>query len=362
MNKKNILVCCGCDCGIGDFVWATSAISLIKQYDKNIKITLVMSKDFLNLIDKTNLADNYIFVSKKYFNHRLKYVRYIYKIFFILINYLTLKKYYTAIFLDNISFLSMIMKKVCNINIIYGTDLLCFGYDLKNEDIKYYTNIIKMPKDMDRLHCMIKYQLMIRKIFPIQNLSMPILNDTSFLSKEITKKFLQNTKKYKIALCMKGTTKWRYWPTEYFIDLIRKIDGNYETTFFIIGNDNTQLSMATDIKNSLKEIDIRNLVKKTTLLELKELINNMDMLISVDSLAIHFAGLKNIPTIALHGQSLPERTGAINPNAISMCSYEECSPCDKERCNDLTICKYPKCMYNITSEMVFEEVKKILKK
>ena len=27
--------------GLGDFVWATSAISLIKQYDKNIKVTLI---------------------------------------------------------------------------------------------------------------------------------------------------------------------------------------------------------------------------------------------------------------------------------------------------------------------------------
>ena len=37
--------------GIGDFVWATSAISLVKQYDTNIKITLIISDIFIPLID-----------------------------------------------------------------------------------------------------------------------------------------------------------------------------------------------------------------------------------------------------------------------------------------------------------------------
>ena len=40
-NKfKNIVVFTAA--GIGDFVWATSAISLIKQFDKSISITLIM--------------------------------------------------------------------------------------------------------------------------------------------------------------------------------------------------------------------------------------------------------------------------------------------------------------------------------
>ena len=49
--------------GLGDFVWATSAISLIKQYDKNIKVTLITFDSFFKLIDTKYLADDVILIT-----------------------------------------------------------------------------------------------------------------------------------------------------------------------------------------------------------------------------------------------------------------------------------------------------------
>lgn len=357
MKDKSIIV--SVSWGIGDFIWATSAISLIKNYNKNIKIALLTRSEYGPLIKSTNLVDDYMFYNQKLLMSDIGFIRYLYKIYFILKNFFKVKKYSSIVFLDNHPFFVKIMKNFYNIKNIYGTNLAGYGYNLPNEDIKYLTHIIEMPKDMDKLHCIMKYQMIVRKIFPTYNLSIPNLPNTSYLRDNLKQKFLQNVKKYKIALCTKGSTSYKYWATEYFVNLIKIINEKYDVSFFILGNEKKQKETAHKIKNSLMNIDIRNICGQTSLLEFKEMISCMDLLISVDSSAIHFAALYNIPTIALYGQSLPSRTGAVNPKAISLCNYEDCSPCEPNY--KKIVCKYPKCMYNITPDIVFEKTKEILK-
>ena len=358
-KEKHIIIFVGY--GIGDFIWATSVFPLIKSYDKNIKITLLTFSNYAALIKDLNVVDDYILINRAFFESKKRILRYMYMLLFAFKNYFKLKKHSDAIFLDDNNFLIKCLNKICKLKRIYGSDLQCFGYNLKNKFVDLFTDIIKMPKDMDRFHCMMKYQYMIRSIFPTYNLAIPVLSNTDYLEKQIKQKFLQNTGKYKIALCTNGTAEWRYWPTDYFIELIQNINKRYDISFFIFGNDKKQYETADVIKNSVdNNCDIRNLCKQTSLLEFKEMLKYMDLLISIDSSAVHFAAVYNIPTITFHGQTLPARSGAVNYNAISMCSFEECSPCDINL-NKGIVCKYPKCMYNISPEQVFEKVKKILK-
>lgn len=358
-EERNIIIFVGY--GIGDFIWATSVFPLIKSYDKNIKITLLTFYDYAAQIKDLNIVDDYILINRAFFESKKRIVRYIYMLFFAFKNYFKLKKFSEVIFLDDNNFLIKFFKKFYNMKNIYGSELQCFGYNLKNKFVDFFTHVIKMPKDMDRFHCMMKYQYMIRTIFPTYNLAIPVLSKNNHLENQIKQKFLQNTRKYKIALCTKGTSEWRYWPTEYFIKLIEKISEQYDASFFILGRDKEQSEISYNIKKSVNnDIDIRNLCNQTSLLEFREILKNMNLLISIDSSAVHFAAVYNIPTIALHGQTLPVRSGAVNPNAISMCSFEDCSPCDINLANGV-VCKHPTCMYNITPEQVFEKVKDILK-
>lgn len=358
MNKyKNILIVSVL--GIGDFVWATSVFPLIRSYDKNIKITLLTFSTYIPLVDK-KLIDKTITVNKKLYVYKNIFLRYLYKIYFIFVNYYNFSKNDAIIFLDSDTFFSKIMK-LFKIKTIVGSNLHCFGYNIENIDKKYYNHIVNMPKNMDQLHCMIKYQLIIRNIFPTYNLSKPYLVNNNFIFENIKKKYFQKVKKYKIAFCLKGNVDWRYWPINYFVTLIKYINQVYDITAFVFGNDEKQREKIDSVIKTIGSIDIRNLCNKTSLIEYKEILSHMDLLISVDSSAIHIAATQNIPTIALHGQSLPERTGAVNSKVISMCTYEKCSPCDKQQFLDGKTCLYPKCMYNITPEMVFENVKKILK-
>lgn len=347
--------------GLGDFIWATSVLSMIKSYDKNLKITVVTFNQYTQLIKGNPNVDNIITINSKYFLHKNKIINHIYKIFYAIFNIFKFRNIDYAIFLDDRPFFAMLLKILRTKN-IYGWKYMSFGKNLQNIYSKSYTKIIDIPKynDSDKLHVMLKYQLIIRSIFPTYNLSIPKLLDTDNLESKI-KNLIYTNKKYKIALCTKGSTTWRYWPTNYFIKLITILNKKYSATFFILGNDKTQLEIANTIINTLKDIDIRNLVSKTNILEFKELIDNMNLLISVDTSAIHFAGVKQIPTIALYGQSLPEKTCPINSNAISICTYEDCSPCDEAIYMDNKICLKPKCMEKITPEIVIKEINKIFK-
>ena len=194
-KERNIIIFVGY--GIGDFIWATSIFPLIKSYDKNIKITLLTFYDYAIMIKDLNIVDEYISINHTFFESKNRVIRYIYKIFFVLRNYFKFKKYSEIIFLDDNKFLIKIFNKFYRTKNIYGADLQCCGYNLKNKYIDLFTHIIKMPKDMDRFHCMMKYQYMIRSIFPTYNLAIPILPDDNNLERIIKHKFLQNTRKYK---------------------------------------------------------------------------------------------------------------------------------------------------------------------
>ncbi len=345
--------------GIGDFVWATSAISLIKQFDKNTDITLITSDIFVSLIDKKLDIEKILVCKKKYNYSKNKLIKVIYRIYWCIKNYFKIKKekFDLVLFLDHCYITSFFAKHIYGIKNIAGPKILPYGYNIKNSSSKFYTQIIDLPLDFDRLHCMMAYQMMVRKLFPTYNLSLPVLPDTICLREEIKQKFLQNIKKYKIALCTYGSQQCKNWNIENFRILVEQINNMYSSTFFVLGNDNKEYEKAKYLQDNLKDIDIINLVNKTNLLELKELLNNIDLLISVDTGTMHIAAATNTKIISLHGFSLPEHTMPISSKMKNVCTYEKCSPCvadvyiHKKNCNNL------KCMNNITPEMVLKEVK-----
>ncbi len=346
--------------GLGDFVWETSAISLIKQYDKNIKVTLITFDSFFKLVSSDLKIDDSILISNKLFNYKYKIVRYGYKFFWFTKTFFKLYKRETIIFLDISKALGFASKYIYKIKNIIGPSNLNYGYNIKNNSSMFYTKIINLPTDRDRLHCMIAYQIMIRQIFPTYNLSLPILKNTDSLLDTIKEKFLKNTKEYKVAICLSGNGTNRYWNIDSFVELIDKINNlKEESIFFIIGSGSQQQDKAKKLILKSQSNNILNLINKTTMLEVMELLKNMDLFISVDTGLVHMASVYNKNIICLYGQSLPERSGAVNPNAISLCTYEKCSPCNDGKQVNIEICEY-KCMQNITVEMVLDKVKEIL--
>ena len=290
--------------GIGDFVWATSAISLIKQFNNKVDVTIITSDIFFNLINDDKIKiNNVLYCNKKKNYSKNKFIKIFYRIYWCIKNYFKIKKenYDLMIFLDHCYITAFFAKYIYKIGNIVGPSILPYGYNIKNKSSKFYTRIIDLPLDFDRLHCMTAYQIIIRKIFPTYNLSLPVLPNTNYLKEKIIQNFLQNTKKYKFAICTYGSRKCKNWNIEKFKILIEQINNIYPSTFFVLGNNKEENNNAIYLQNNLKNIDIRNLVAKTNLLELKELLNNIDLLISVDTGTMHVAATTDIKIISLHG-------------------------------------------------------------
>lgn len=358
---KDKKICVFTCCGIGDFVWATSAIFLIKNYNKNINLTLITFDSYKSIIDDKLQIDNILFTSYKYFFHSNKLIRYVYKFYWLLKLFFYLHKVDMLICLDKHSLFTKFAKNIYKIKEIIGANTLKFGYNTPNKDAIYYTKQIIMPKDGDRNHCMMRYQHIVRAVFPNYNLSMPIIPETYYLSNQIKEKFLTNTNKYKIALCTVGTTERRTFPIDYTIKLFKELTQIKNISFFIVGNTEKQKKEADLLKIKFPDMDIKNICCKTTLLELKEFLKNMDLLISVDTGVVHLAATNNIPTISFYGLALPEHSMSVSYKTRAFCSNISCVPCFYNTEINKQICKTPQCITNVDVKLVFEEVKKILK-
>lgn len=360
--KKNELkqICAFTCCGIGDFIWATSAIFLIKNYNRNINLTLITFDSYKSIIDDKLKVDNILFTSYKYFFHSNKLIRYLYKFCWLIKLYFFLHNFDMLLCLDNHTLFAKFAKNIYKIKEIIGPNTLKFGYNTINTDLRYYTKQIVMPKDGDRNHCMMRYQHIIRTVFPNYNLSIPIIPNTDYLSNQIKERFLTNTNKYKIALCTTGTTVKRTFPIDYTIKLFKELKQIKNVSFFIVGNTDKQKKEADFLKIKFPDMDIKNICCKTTLLELKELLKNIDLLISVDTGIVHLAATNNIPTISFYGISLPEQAIPISYKARAFYSNLSCVPCFYNSEINKQVCEKPQCITNIDAKLIVAEVKKIL--
>lgn len=360
MKYKNIVILA--DAGIGDFVWATSALSLIRQYDKNIEITLVTCDKYVELIDKNLKIDKIVTTNNKYHVSKNKFIRLFYKLFWSIKNIKYFYKKDICLILDISLFFTVVAKYLYRIKNIVGPNNFSFGYDIINKSAKYYSQQIIMPKNADKTSYMMRYQMLVRAIFPTYNLAIPILPNTNYLNKKILN-LIGNTKKYKIAISPCGSVHWKRFNINNIKSLILKINKyNADVTFFIVGNSKKEMEYANTLINSLGNIDIRNVVGKTSLLELKELFSEMNLFITVDNGSSHIASTASIPVIAIYGTSFPENSGSISGKIVPLCSYRQCSPCAIETALNGFVCDNPKCIDDITPEIIFEKIKEILNK
>lgn len=359
MKYKNIVILA--NTGIGDFVRATSALSLIRQYDKNIEITLITCNRYVDLIDKSLNINKIITANNKYYSNYNRFIRTFYKLFWSIKNLKYFYKKDAFLFLDISMFFAIIVKYLYRKKNIIGPDNFSFGYNIPNSSSKFYTIAVKMPKDADRDSVIMRYQMITRFVFPTYNLCLPVLPNTKHLKDKILN-LMGKTNKYKIVISPCGSVPWRRFDTQFLKDLILKLNNLYDITFFIAGNSKADKECCLKLLNLIKQenVDIRNIVGETSLLELKELFYNTDLLITVDTGTYHIAATTSVPIISVHSGVFPENSGAISSKVIPLCSYRECAPCGLKLFKTKFVCKNPLCVKDITSEMVIDKVTDIL--
>lgn len=101
---------------------------------------------------------------------------------------------------------------------------------------------------------------------------------------------------------------------------------------------------------------IRNLVARTTLLQLSSLLARARLFIGCDSGPMHLAAAHDTPVVALFGPADPRRTGPYGEGHRVVSVPVPCAPCNLKTCNQ------PRhaCMEDLAVEHVLESVRAIL--
>ncbi len=80
-----------------------------------------------------------------------------------------------------------------------------------------------------------------------------------------------------------------------------------------------------------------------------------DLVLTVDSGAMHIAAATQTPLVVLFGPTSPGRTGPYSPKSDIIQKNISCSPCFKRRCS------HKSCLNEISVEEVFEKISLKLK-
>ena len=130
-----------------------------------------------------------------------------------------------------------------------------------------------------------------------------------------------------------------------FVELVEE---NYKLPVVIAGT--------ADKKDIAEKISRYTLTGATSILELAELINRAEILVTPDSGSMHVAGALKKNCVAIFSKDIPSRW-APRKNCLPLYLNLSCSPCDDETARN---CPHLNCMRGISADMIFAACKKFL--
>ncbi len=128
-------------------------------------------------------------------------------------------------------------------------------------------------------------------------------------------------------------SRWRYkeWPTQNYIALIDHIGSRYPVHIVITGSADER-GRATDLVKETRT-EAYNLAGKTTIGELAGVLKRCDLVIGIDSAAIHIAAAVGTPTVSIYGPSAPVNWAPIGEQHEVIFKDLPCVPCRQKGCN-----------------------------
>jgi heptosyltransferase-2 len=298
--------------GVGDLCMFLPYIQQIKEHNKDFAFTLVTKKrtaakqilKYDQLINQiVYLEDETIATTKSKINN-----------FFKLLNFIK-KNNFSKIYIMHFSIFWFLLAKISGIKNIYK-----YGILKKNVDI--YLNALEQNKRW--------------------------LQDPN-LSSQTKIAYPQNNSKNNnqiiIGIGSSGPTK--KWPTENYIELIKKINDKNIKFYLAGGNNEIENQIANKIINEIKENRIESLCS-LSIEEIMPIINSSKLYIGNDTGFMHLSAGLNIPAIGLFGDT-PLSYAKYNKNILPIIPE-----------NFKTVGHGSMAMNQITIGQVLNEVKKFI--
>ncbi len=161
----------------------------------------------------------------------------------------------------------------------------------------------------------LKKHIIEERVELVRKIGGKITDTTMELPKLSNQKLVDKYSKYKgyIGLQVGASESYRVWPSEYFIELTKKLLENNEKV--LITGIKKENFLAKKIIDACGD-KIVNMCGKTSIEELPYLINNLKFLITSDTGTMHLAIALKTPTISLFSPSDPNYTGAYQDRYI----------------------------------------------
>jgi len=298
--------------GIGDLCMFLPYIQQIKEHNKDFAFTLVTkkrtaAKQILKYEQSLNqivyLEDKIIEITKSKINN-----------FFKLLNFIK-KNNFSKIYIMHFSIFWFLVAKISGIKKIYK-----YGIFKKNVDI--YLNALEQNKRW------------------LQDSNLSSQTKIAYPQNNI-----KNNNQIIIGIGSSGPTK--RWPTENYIELIKKINNKNIKFYLAGGNNEIENQIANKIINEIKDNRIESLCS-LSIEEIIPIINSSKLYIGNDTGFMHLSAGLNVPAIGLFGDT-----------PLSYANYSKnILPIIPE--NFKTVGHNSMAMSQITVDQVLNEVKKFI--
>ena len=333
---------------LGDVVLSTGAAALIKENIPNAKITMMVRPIAREIVENNPVVDDFIIFDYKVKGKSLKQM-------LTMIKTIKAKKFDVCFSFDRklrpalVCFFARIPQRVCAERI----------FDYKSSNISLlYNNMIKMPEDFINNHQADLFQEIIRKYFNITGFTKPVIGKITREHDYYASKLVANMKKdKKIALCIKGTYYSKNWPIEKFIELINKINNEFNVDFSIVGA-KEDFEYAEDLI-SKTNIEIVNLCGKTSLLQYAALMKKINLLVTIDTGGMHVAATTNVPIVAIYRCVSTNRWRALSDKIIAISSNLD--DCNVSKFTNPEECPGYYCVKDIKTADVYSAILSYLK-
>jgi len=308
---------------LGDAVMATAAIESLKASYKDARFTLVGSSAAISLFVLDDRVERLVVDKGKNSKSRILWL---YK------KARELGSFDVAITFQN-SFLSALF-------LLFTGSKTRVGYAREFRSIC----LTHAPRENKKSHQVVRYLELVREFCPV-------------VKEEL--KLTSNAPSQNLCIINPGAAygEAKRWEAAKFGETASTISAQYDIV--IVGAPN-EAAIGVEVENVLIKNGVanyRNLVGKTSMRELIDLIASAKLFITNDSGPMHIAAAFKTPTVAIFGSTDDAETGAWgNPHYIAVKKDMECRPCKKRVCP----LKHHDCMRLIEADEVIRTAKNLV--
>lgn len=154
-----------------------------------------------------------------------------------------------------------------------------------------------------------------------------------------------------------GTYAFKRWPIINFVRVCKKILEKYKVNFVVVGSEN-ECILGTKLADEIPD-GVFNVVGKTNLMEVAEILRRSDLCVGNDSGITHLAAAVNTPCVTIFSSIYPPGIWEPwNSRSLTVKAKVDCQYCKSEfYCPIGTEC----CIGRISVDMVFQRVEQVLK-